>query len=1740
MDCGGRGDPPSLPANGGVSNAYRKQVKGAQPTSAFLPIPQVKRQSASVAPTSPMTSRRSVRPITSSTFLAPVPCPAEPALPAAGEYQKPVSNFSATLQQLAPLTLTLLGKAPMKGLAPQMRPKSPASVGLTVVTPSAARPELATLKAADVLKAMEPKQISPASREVPAQVNNEISLYTVKAKSDLRSTSTPAALPEILTFAAPVVAPLSPPLGNESSYTAVEDTGIATIPLNGALPEVEPSLAPSDVSSPTPESPDSINSLLAIETVEEQLPRDLSPTWSEFEAPTAVQEEVAPADGGLPAVLMSLMLDSRHAEKPAQQENLNETTSVNAGGSSLYLPPKSIESKQTPSMRILDREKSPYTAITDTGSAAISLHGEPSHTQSQFELAPTAAHEEVAPADGGLPAVLMSLMLDSRRMEKPAQETYSGPVSDETRSKPSGVGILDRGRAPHKKEDLMTCSSIIDMSDVDSSDSLMPESEKLRNTTPSDERPFKQGKATQKKRAASLAPKPGYELGKPPLYPLRRSSSVPRFASTTTPPHAGMRSGACTPEANVSDTELPSASQERTRPNGGTNTRCASQPIPIPIKRDGPRPLRYSQSEPASSPVWHTNMNFSNPDSPRSAVRQESSFEPASPAQQEGVIFAPVAVKDSAAAAAANNLFGPVSGPGPQISRLSEMIDRSRTPSLEASDARGKSLPPSTGAPPCLSPLASGQYIQADRNPMPAPCTSAQLMVRHTPSQPVSGGPQAIPLQAPVAVPMQRDGMRSRSLTTLPVGTPQESQNAGIAPSLPNGLRRSDSAPAFTGTTCERSEDKKIPNESVHASSSSSSPAAGGSGFMPPGHPASIDARRTPVGGVAPSPLPPASMNNGLRQPIGPPAGVTGPKGHQLRKSESEVGFAPPAPVPNVVKRADSVPLISTGITGPSRQHVGSAPLAPLNGSGGGMVRTNTPVAGATPTMREAPKQVPGKHVREAAAAAMERLGIVIPPPKSARPVAQPTGTPRMANTEFRPLVDATSGQIPSSTPHAKAEATGLPSDQPRTPMTQVMAEGPGRRVQQAAAAAAQRLGLDLPQPGIQRRDPPPPVVGAQANMLPPAPPTGAAVAPITELRPIVDATPDQIQAPTTHVEAEAPSRPVEQTHYRTRALSTPVKPEAPSQRVQAAAAAAMERLGVSPSMTASGQAPGNDTSATKGSSMPKPSNRRRGSQPLFTGTQSVLPPPPPPMPPSLEAAAPVPGQSLRMRRPWAPAQVRAFSTGQSTVEQESKKTGGVLYEIVDGRKRVYDVPARADVAATTKLSGRYADGISAGQPHTRSTTGSWMNTFWNALTTPVGAVWRGADSWVRSTLLPIGYPGSVHPCYERVHWLQAVETFLWSTVLVLCTQSMLSTLGCEANAAANAGGALGIRWMLKDGIGEVAKLLFIQRFARSFDSHPRTWKVVGEVVGLAGSGLMVGTGAVGEEGWWLGLAAAGCGLKAIHFSIYNATHMTFTRNFALQGNVGDVTAKDDSQMTVAHLLGLLFGIALLNFSHQLGFLYLYFAVIAPLHFWATWCMVAAAKFEVLNGARARVLADAFVRTGDEGKEKVLGMREVDGWLRGFGEWVGGAVDVCKVGMGVKVEKCFGDVGMMVTAVEVLREERYLIGLDTKCYPAQFGITYHQDATHLDVLKSLLHVAKLRTLLRAHDHPRFTYGAASTPGTSPAVGLDVFERELVESKDWTREAFPRFMVELEAAGWRTDAVFWEDGGVRAMWGEAAK
>lgn len=202
-----------------------------------------------------------------------------------------------------------------------------------------------------------------------------------------------------------------------------------------------------------------------------------------------------------------------------------------------------------------------------------------------------------------------------------------------------------------------------------------------------------------------------------------------------------------------------------------------------------------------------------------------------------------------------------------------------------------------------------------------------------------------------------------------------------------------------------------------------------------------------------------------------------------------------------------------------------------------------------------------------------------------------------------------------------------------------------------------------------------------------------------------------------------------------------------------------------------------------------------------------------------------------------------------------------------------------------------------------------------------ISAAWRGSNRYASkavaplqllrrvaiTTFVPVGYPTSVHPSYLSIHRWQFFETTAGSAIGVLTAQAMLIAVGAADTAHATGAGvgmAIAVHWALKDGFGEVLKLAVINQTAHLIDTYPKTSKLVGEVSSVLGAALQLLTAVYPAQ--FLLLASLGIGLRGVHYSIWTATHTSFNQALAIQGNnIGDLVAKDESQLAVAHIVGM-------------------------------------------------------------------------------------------------------------------------------------------------------------------------------------------------------------------------------------------
>jgi Vitamin B6 photo-protection and homoeostasis len=167
----------------------------------------------------------------------------------------------------------------------------------------------------------------------------------------------------------------------------------------------------------------------------------------------------------------------------------------------------------------------------------------------------------------------------------------------------------------------------------------------------------------------------------------------------------------------------------------------------------------------------------------------------------------------------------------------------------------------------------------------------------------------------------------------------------------------------------------------------------------------------------------------------------------------------------------------------------------------------------------------------------------------------------------------------------------------------------------------------------------------------------------------------------------------------------------------------------------------------------------------------------------------------------------------------------------------------------------------------------------------------------LQKMVLPIGYPWSVNENYLKTHSYQFYESTAGSTISVLCAQALLSSVGVSSSLVATGSASVAINWVLKDGIGEIGKLIMIQQSSHLFDSYPKTCKFIGEYLSVLGSWFQIST--LFFPHLFLPLASCAIALRGMHYSIWSSTHTTFN---ALTGNnMGDLQSKDEAQMSLGN-----------------------------------------------------------------------------------------------------------------------------------------------------------------------------------------------------------------------------------------------
>ncbi|RVW44393.1 Protein root UVB sensitive 6 [Vitis vinifera] len=157
--------------------------------------------------------------------------------------------------------------------------------------------------------------------------------------------------------------------------------------------------------------------------------------------------------------------------------------------------------------------------------------------------------------------------------------------------------------------------------------------------------------------------------------------------------------------------------------------------------------------------------------------------------------------------------------------------------------------------------------------------------------------------------------------------------------------------------------------------------------------------------------------------------------------------------------------------------------------------------------------------------------------------------------------------------------------------------------------------------------------------------------------------------------------------------------------------------------------------------------------------------------------------------------------------------------------------------------------------------------------------------SFIRSYVVPEGFPDSVTPSYVPYMSWRALKHFFGGAMGVFTTQTLLNSVGVSRNRSAP--GAVAINWILKDGAGRVGKMLFARQ-GKKFDYDLK----------------QLATAAVPHL--FLPLACAANVAKNVAAVTSTSTRTPIYKAFAKGENIGDVTAKGECVGNIADLVCLL------------------------------------------------------------------------------------------------------------------------------------------------------------------------------------------------------------------------------------------
>ena len=236
---------------------------------------------------------------------------------------------------------------------------------------------------------------------------------------------------------------------------------------------------------------------------------------------------------------------------------------------------------------------------------------------------------------------------------------------------------------------------------------------------------------------------------------------------------------------------------------------------------------------------------------------------------------------------------------------------------------------------------------------------------------------------------------------------------------------------------------------------------------------------------------------------------------------------------------------------------------------------------------------------------------------------------------------------------------------------------------------------------------------------------------------------------------------------------------------------------------------------------------------------------------------------------------------------------------------------------------------------------------------------WYRLKTSLKNTILPEGYPHSVHSAYLSFSLWELLHRLTDSIASVLTTQAMMQALGM---GAASMPLAAGLSWVLKDGIGSLAGIIYSALVSSEYDRNPKRYRFFAAILLHLSNLLEIASLILVPllPGAFLTIGSLSYLGKHISMAASSATGYPFILTLSRGGgNSGDLGGKLNSQVTLAWTLGIGLG-AVASYWLEASFLNLIyiFAPVALIGIFSTYKACKVVPIATLDRHRTELILD--------------------------------------------------------------------------------------------------------------------------------------------------------------------------------------